>query len=609
MKSTGAPSVGPDPINPNVRRVAIGLAFLIFGVPLLLAGFVVAIDPYYLFGAPGWRGFNLVRPAYEPYAVAVKPYQMWRIRPQAVVLGASSPEVGIDPRHPGWGTAKVFNFSIPSATSYVSTLAFLHAQKLGARQVIASLDFFAFNINFPLGAQFDERRFLQSASADFAKYLDENSPSRPKAISARGTAAPSWNEELYLAINRDVAAAIARTEFKSGREHYELAGRAERREGAAVPDEWDESGYLEAHPDVAAAISRGSFVSGYHHYLAAGRAEGRLGGFELKGWDEAGYLAANPAVRNRVALGIHRNGFAHYAAEGRRLGFAGGLPPGNALERIARRFPGLDKMLFNVREIVQLSFTETAMSDAIATIRRQSEPPDFDELGMRVWQGQEEVKRKLGGTGPTIRRKLAVGGWAPWLPPPAEQHCFTNAETGVTTFDPFRFMLRRAYAEGTDLRLFTTPVHAGFLQLFRELDLYARYEFWLKELVRINEEEATRAGRPSFPLWHFGDVNQVTSELIPTDMTPMTYYWDHAHYRRATGDLMLDRIFAYRAPARVVPDDFGVSLTAANIEAHLKNTRAKLADWASSNAELATKIADAPRRLDAPSHQSTATCR
>src|SRR5262245_53147709 len=44
-------------------------------------------------------------------------------------------------------------------------------------------------------------------------------------------AAPSWNEALYLAVNADVAAAVARKEFKSGREHYELAGRAERRQG------------------------------------------------------------------------------------------------------------------------------------------------------------------------------------------------------------------------------------------------------------------------------------------------------------------------------------------------------------------------------------------
>jgi hypothetical protein len=37
----------------------------------------------------------------------------------------------------------------------------------------------------------------------------------------------------------------------SAREHYELAGFAEKREGAFIPDEWDEAAYLKANPDVA----------------------------------------------------------------------------------------------------------------------------------------------------------------------------------------------------------------------------------------------------------------------------------------------------------------------------------------------------------------------
>jgi hypothetical protein len=119
LKPTVAAPDDAESLNPNVRRVAIGLAFLVFGVPILLAGFVVATDPYYLYGAPSWHGFNLVRPIYEPYVVSVKPYQIWRMRPQAVVLGGSSPEVGIDPRHPGWERPKcsIFPFHRAQATS------------------------------------------------------------------------------------------------------------------------------------------------------------------------------------------------------------------------------------------------------------------------------------------------------------------------------------------------------------------------------------------------------------------------------------------------------------------------------------------------------------
>jgi hypothetical protein len=88
-----------------------------------------------------------------------------------------------------------------------------------------------------------------------------------------------WNERLYLAVNPDVAQAIARGDFRSARQHYELHGAAERRQGAFVPDNWNEAEYLSLHADVVAAVKAGMFISGYHHYLAAGRREGRPGGF------------------------------------------------------------------------------------------------------------------------------------------------------------------------------------------------------------------------------------------------------------------------------------------------------------------------------------------
>jgi hypothetical protein len=604
--------------NPNVRRAALALGLSILLLPLLIAGFFVAVDPYYVFGSPSLRGFNAVRPYYAPYVVAVKPYQMWRMRPPAVVLGASSAEVGIDPRHPGWESDKVFNFALPSSNSYAIMLAFLHAQKVAPlKQAVVNLDFFSYNIHFRLGVSFVERRFAQAASADFAKYLDETLPERWKSTRdtvlgtrASAAAASGWDEALYLAVNQDVAAAIARHDFKSGREHYELVGQTERREGAAVPADWNEEDYLQAQPDVALAVGRGDFVSGYHHFLAAGRAEGRLGGFLPKDWDEAAYLAANPDAHNLVALGVYRTGFVHFVATRRRLGLVGGLPPANAIERLRQHWPELSKTIFNVGEVLDLAFSMTAMRDAISTLARQAEPAEFDDAGMRVWQGREEIVRQLGGVGKLIRTRLALGGGNPWLAYPKLQHCFTNAGTGVSMFDPFRFMVRRAYSEGTDLRLFTTPLNAAIYQLFQGAGLQERYEFWLKELVRINEEEAARVGRQPLPLWHFGYVNTITREPIPAagDMTPMRWSWDYTHYRKAAGDLILDRIFDYRDPGRTVPEDFGVPLTSANIDAQLARSRSQLADWAAANQDFASEIVAAAKSPKALNRQAEATC-
>jgi hypothetical protein len=179
-------------------------------------------------------------------------------------------------------------------------------------------------------------------------------------------------------------------------------------------------------------------------------------------------------------------------------------------------------------------------------------------------------------------------GGRPWFVPPRFQFYFTNVKTGMTTFDPYRFMLRRAYAEGTEMHLFTTPSNAAIYQLFGAVDLYQRYEFWLKELVRINESEAERANRQAFPIWDFGYVNSITVEPIPAadDLKPMRWYWESLHYRTALGDLVLDRIFDHTDPARTLPPDFGFRLTGENVDAHLIRIKAALADWVAANPEL-----------------------
>src|SRR5262245_39535187 len=44
------------------RRFALGLSLFLLLPPLLVAVFVTAVDPYYLFGSPSVPGLNVVRP-------------------------------------------------------------------------------------------------------------------------------------------------------------------------------------------------------------------------------------------------------------------------------------------------------------------------------------------------------------------------------------------------------------------------------------------------------------------------------------------------------------------------------------------------------------------
>jgi hypothetical protein len=338
---------------PFARTVA-KLLSIPLALGLLLAGFIVAVDPYWMFGTPSVPGFNESRPLYETSVVRAKPYQLMRLRPKAVALGSSRAEVGLSPEHPGWADRHAFNFAIPAANSYEVMLAFLHAQSVAAplRQAVVGLDFLSFNIYRKLGPAFDDRRFAGDGVASFAAFLDAELPGRkaaeepiatqPAVGDDKHTAAddkpaptdekegsidetlpagnvassPSdwkqgWVEKLYLALYPDVAAAVARGEFASGYEHYLKHGEAERRHYGSVPRDWNEKLYLALYPDVAAVVASGQFGSGYEHYLKNGRAEGRLFARVPADRDEKLYLAFYPDVAAVVANGQFGSGYEH----------------------------------------------------------------------------------------------------------------------------------------------------------------------------------------------------------------------------------------------------------------------------------------------------------
>ncbi len=250
------------------------------------------------------------------------------------------------------------------------------------------------------------------------------------------------------------------------------------------------------------------------------------------------------------------------------------------------------------------------MRDTLATLRGQSEPVPFNGRGMRIWDWQDNGIHKNGGNGRVFRNNILSWRWYIWLMPPRYMYCFSNPDTGMSSFDAFRFLVRRAHERQTDLRLFMTPLHASVRQLFVALGLSDRYEYWQRELVRINEEEATRAGRKPFPLWDFSDASSVTREIVPerADPTPMRWFWEFSHYRHTAGNLILDRIFGNDRPESALPADFGVRLTSGNISTHIADSRAGIADWAATNSGFATQIGAATQGSKVQNRQSQATC-
>ena len=302
---------------PDFRRFALALAAFTVLPPLLIAAFIIAVDPYFAFGSPSVPGLNAVRPYYESNIFSAKPYQVRRIRPAAVSLGSSRVEVGLDPRHRGWADPRTFNFGLPGSTSYEVMLAFLHAQSVARplKQAVVGLDFFGFNIFFPRAREQQQARFARDGARAFADFLATELAKRRHGGSVATRADPD--------VQRDSARGILPKTLLT----IPQPDPASAREGDAIPSDWDEAGYLQVNPDVASRIAQGAFASGYQHYLAVGRFKGLIGGFQPADWNEAGYLAANPEAGIEIALGAFRTGYLHYAAVGQARGLAGRPSP------------------------------------------------------------------------------------------------------------------------------------------------------------------------------------------------------------------------------------------------------------------------------------------
>ena len=161
-----------------------------------------------------------------------------------------------------------------------------------------------------------------------------------------------------------------------------------------------------------------------------------------------------------------------------------------------------------------------------------------------------------------------------WRPAPEQRYCLER-EGQPNTMATFREMLDFARRSGVDVKFFINPIHARMLIALREAGLWPVYEEWKRGLVRTLEAEARTSGAGPFQLWDFSGINSVTAEHIPKlgELTEMQWWWEPSHYRKGAGDLMLDRMLDYRAPSRTVPDDFGLSLTPANIESWIAKTR------------------------------------
>ena len=122
------------------------------------------------------------------------------------------------------------------------------------------------------------------------------------------------------------------------------------------------------------------------------------------------------------------------------------------------------------------------------------------------------------------------------------------------------------------LVLYITPYHLSHLEVLRISQNWVAFEAWKRELVVRNQRIAEAAGRAPFPLWDFSGYHRYATEAHPSPEDPyrvMTWYRESSHFRKRTGDMILDRVL--NRPS--APADFGVRLDPGILDQHLAGQR------------------------------------
>jgi len=180
-----------------------------------------------------------------------------------------------------------------------------------------------------------------------------------------------------------------------------------------------------------------------------------------------------------------------------------------------------------------------------------------------------------------VERVYFAHGWHP-----EPKRAFTLGHEGSKGYPmtDYRHLLRQAYASEIDTAMAISPIHARMYVALELLGLLPMYEDWKRQLVRINEEEAQRAGKPAFPLWDFARFNDMTEEAVPApndNSIRMTWYTDPAHPNETAGNRMLDEIYG-----RIDGAHFGEQLNSQNVASNLTQFRNQLAHYKQQHPDM-----------------------
>ncbi len=161
---------------------------------------------------------------------------------------------------------------------------------------------------------------------------------------------------------------------------------------------------------------------------------------------------------------------------------------------------------------------------------------------------------------------------ATWYPNPEKKFALRR-EDGSSNLIYLRKILADAHANNVDVRIGFMPFHARLAESMRAVGIWNDFERWKKDVVRIVEKEASKAGKAAYPLWDFTGYNSITTEAVPSaqdKISRMRWHLDPTHISRNAGDLV-QNILLETSGERY--DDFGVKVNRENIDDYIGQTR------------------------------------
>lgn len=132
---------------------------------LSVAAICWIVDPFSIFEAPRFNGFNRNKPGYVDHLRLTHVYRVQRLQPTCIVLGTSRTGRGLRPDHPTLARDGCYNHALPGMTMYEMRRYMQHAQAVRPlKRVVLALDFRIMNTAPDNSGAFVEQRLAVDAN-------------------------------------------------------------------------------------------------------------------------------------------------------------------------------------------------------------------------------------------------------------------------------------------------------------------------------------------------------------------------------------------------------------------------------------------------------------